>query len=79
MKQQLVPRVFTLELTGAELEESRDLIDNKLTAFEMIDREDGIVSRRLRAARQKIEALGDLRARRFLVPAAQRVARAAPR
>jgi hypothetical protein len=66
MKLQLTPRAFRIEFTAAELEEIRDLIDNKLTAFDQVDREDRMVANRLRAALKKIDALGALRARRTL-------------
>lgn len=77
MKQKLTPRVFKLEMTGAEFEKIRDLIDNKLTVFDPVDREDDVVAARLRAARDKIDALGPLRPRRTLATPAQHVARTA--
>lgn len=60
------PQTFTLTLTGAQLEEVADLVENKLSMVDVVDREDAAVAHRLRAVLDAIKALGPLRARRTL-------------
>lgn len=57
---------FAVEFSGAELEDVADLIENKLTTLDAIDREDDSVERRLQAVADRIKALGPLRPRMHL-------------
>jgi hypothetical protein len=62
------PLTFTLTLTGAQLEELADLVENKLSMVDVVDREDAAVARRLNDILDAINALGPLRERRVLAP-----------
>jgi hypothetical protein len=60
------PLIFTLTLRGDQVEEIADLVENKLSMVDVVDREDAAVARRLNDILDKINALGPLRERRVL-------------
>ena len=62
------PLTFTLTLRGDQIEEIADLVENKLSLVDVVDREDAAVARRLQDIVDKINALGPLRERRVLAP-----------